>query len=270
MATRTQNQLFRTAAGLCLAVSLCVPASAAKKAQTVGVVVDQTPMRFSASTFSEGTTYLPVRETVAAVQPDAMISGSGAELTAEGDDFLLTAKVGNAYFSVNDRYLYVPDLIQANEQGEPMIPTRQFAAAMGITVSWDNQVILGSEGTPMQTKDRPLSDAEVQLIARVIAHESGSEPLEGRMAVGNVILNRVLDPDFPDSVSDVLYQKNQFVGATRAKADSVSILAAKLVAEGANVVPGAVWFNGTGKPFYGSRNGRLIAEIGHHSFYGKK
>ncbi len=53
---------------------------------------------------------------------------------------------------------------------------------------------------------------ELFLLAKIIHAEAGSSwiPLEWRMKVGEVVLNRVASPEFPDTIHDVVYQKNQY------------------------------------------------------------
>ena len=51
---------------------------------------------------------------------------------------------------------------------------------------------------------------EVQLLARIIAAEARGEPLAGQVAVGAVILNRMQDPAFPNTLSGVIFQPNAF------------------------------------------------------------
>lgn len=48
------------------------------------------------------------------------------------------------------------------------------------------------------------------LLANLIYCEAGGEPYEGQVAVGSVVMNRVLSPKFPNTISGVIYQKNQF------------------------------------------------------------
>lgn len=52
-----------------------------------------------------------------------------------------------------------------------------------------------------------LSDKDVECLARNIFYESGGEPLEGKVAVGVVTLNRSQDPRYPSTVCDVVKQK---------------------------------------------------------------
>ena len=54
------------------------------------------------------------------------------------------------------------------------------------------------------------TDADVELLAKVISAEARGESYEGQVAVGAVILNRVAHPSFPDSLSGVVYQKGAF------------------------------------------------------------
>jgi spore germination cell wall hydrolase CwlJ-like protein len=42
-----------------------------------------------------------------------------------------------------------------------------------------------------------------------IYREAGNEPIEGRIAVAQVTLNRVAHPDFPNTICGVVYQKNK-------------------------------------------------------------
>ena len=54
------------------------------------------------------------------------------------------------------------------------------------------------------------TNADVELLAKVISAEARGESYEGQVAVGAVILNRVAHPSFPDSLSGVVYQKGAF------------------------------------------------------------
>lgn len=50
----------------------------------------------------------------------------------------------------------------------------------------------------------------IDLLARLINGEARGEPYKGQVAVGAVVMNRVKSSDFPDTISGVIYQKNQF------------------------------------------------------------
>ncbi|MBE5964541.1 MAG: cell wall hydrolase [Lachnospira sp.] len=55
---------------------------------------------------------------------------------------------------------------------------------------------------------------EIWLLACIIKYESGWEPYEGKLAVANVVLNRVKHAQFPSSIKTVVYQRNQFSGVS--------------------------------------------------------
>ncbi len=57
------------------------------------------------------------------------------------------------------------------------------------------------------------SDSEVYLLACIIEWEAGWEPYEGKLAVANVVLNRVRSSRFAqNSITDVIYAPGQFSG----------------------------------------------------------
>lgn len=55
-----------------------------------------------------------------------------------------------------------------------------------------------------------VTDEDIEIIARAIYGEGRGEPYEGQVAIGAVILNRVASPDFPNTVSEVVYQRGAF------------------------------------------------------------
>lgn len=55
-----------------------------------------------------------------------------------------------------------------------------------------------------------FSEGDRYLLANLIYCEAGGEPYEGQVAVGAVVINRVLSSVFPNTVSGVIYQSRQF------------------------------------------------------------
>ena len=52
--------------------------------------------------------------------------------------------------------------------------------------------------------------SDLDLLARAIYGEGRGEPYEGQVAVGAVVINRVLSSVFPNTLSGVIYQSGQF------------------------------------------------------------
>ena len=55
-----------------------------------------------------------------------------------------------------------------------------------------------------------FADGDRYLLANLIYCEAGNQPYEGQVAVGAVVINRVLSSVFPDTVVGVIYQNKQF------------------------------------------------------------
>lgn len=53
-----------------------------------------------------------------------------------------------------------------------------------------------------------ISAADKDLMARLVSAEAKGEPYAGKVAVATVILNRLDNADFPDSIKAVIYQKD--------------------------------------------------------------
>ncbi len=55
-----------------------------------------------------------------------------------------------------------------------------------------------------------FEEGDRYLLANLIYCEAGGEPYDGQVAVGAVVINRVLSSVYPDTVTGVIYQKSQF------------------------------------------------------------
>ncbi|MDA1509620.1 cell wall hydrolase [Bacillus cereus] len=55
-----------------------------------------------------------------------------------------------------------------------------------------------------------ISGDDFDLLSRLVEAEAGIEPFEGKIAVANVILNRVESDQFPNTIEGVIYEAGQF------------------------------------------------------------
>ena len=55
-----------------------------------------------------------------------------------------------------------------------------------------------------------LNDEEIMLLSKLVAGEARGESYEGQVAVAAVVINRVKDSRFPNTLEGVIYQKNAF------------------------------------------------------------
>ena len=195
--------------------------------------------------------------------------------TVHNDKLVLTAKAGDLYLTVNGRYLYTPEGIQI-ENGKIMVPLSALVKAFDGSLTWN-----GTTGMTAVTRgsgaaksgDQYYNADDLFWLSRVIYTESGNQPLEGKMAVGNVVMNRVKHPSFPSTIEGVLAQKNQFTTywsghIGRSSPNAESVIAAKLVLDGGVVeeVKNALYFDSAASS-WASRNRTCVAVIGGHRFY---
>lgn len=93
------------------------------------------------------------------------------------------------------------------------------------------------------------TEEELDLLARLVSSEGGGESYDTKLKIASVVMNRVTDPYFPDTIREVIYQKNQFAVTTYRingvimidrPADEESFRAAKEVLDYGTVLPSTV------------------------------
>ncbi len=117
------------------------------------------------------------------------------------------------------------------------------------------------------------SVSDLQLMARAINGEARGEPYEGQVAVGAVILNRVRNSSFPNTIAGVIYQPGAFTAVSDGQInvpiaeDSTVYKAAQDALNGWDPTGGAIYYfnpdTATNKWIW-SRP--LIKQIGKHRF----
>lgn len=85
-------------------------------------------------------------------------------------------------------------------------------------------------------------EEDVQLLATAIHAESRGEPYEGQVAVGAVMVNRVLSDQFPDTITGVLTQYTNFELEKAQAPDQTAMKAAKDAIEGWDPTNGAMYY----------------------------
>ena len=93
------------------------------------------------------------------------------------------------------------------------------------------------------------TEEELDLLARLIYSEGGGESYETKLKIASVVMNRVEDSNFPDTIRGVIYQKSQF-SVTTVKingvvmidrpADEESKKAAKEILDYGSILPSTV------------------------------
>lgn len=112
-----------------------------------------------------------------------------------------------------------------------------------------------------------LSDEDYEVLLRIVEAEAGGEDTEGKMLVACVVLNRVADERFPDTVKDVVFQREngtaQFSPAYsgryyRVVVSEDTIEAVDRVLAGEDISEGALFF--ASRKYAGSKKMRWFDE----------
>lgn len=72
-------------------------------------------------------------------------------------------------------------------------------------------------GQKLTVPSSSVTNAEKDLLARLVESEAKGESYAGKVAVATVILNRVDSPLFPNSIKSVIYQTGQFTPVANGK-----------------------------------------------------
>lgn len=66
---------------------------------------------------------------------------------------------------------------------------------------------------PVQGYAIPVTQSDIDMMAKLVYLEARGEPYNGQVAVAEVVINRVLSRSFPNTVYGVIYQRGQFTPA---------------------------------------------------------
>ncbi len=163
--------------------------------------------------------------------------------------------------------------------GRTYIPLRFVTENFGVDVVWDGEhfeVKLSSEQEiPNENYviEKSYNYDDILWLSRIIQVETSDGSLEMKLAVANVVLNRVKDARFPNSVYDVIFQIDVYTQFPPAHKDSfqtlepshLSKIAAKKALEGVNVIEDGLFFNN--QPFKSKSTDDLIRIIEGEYFY---
>jgi N-acetylmuramoyl-L-alanine amidase len=141
------------------------------------------------------------------------------------------------------------------------------------------QLLLPNGANSPQASRAEVTPGDTYLLAQLINAEAEGEPFEGQVAVGAVVLNRLLDPSFPKTIKDVILQHNsdldtyQFEpvenGAINEQPCPSAVQAADAALSGWDPTGGALYFYNpvkTASDFFDSAL-TYLKQIGNHLFY---
>lgn len=226
-----------------------------------------------ASFAEDGVTYVPLAPFLEALGGwETLWDENARAASAETELFSLTVPVQRSHV-LADGYLYDMSADTLVRSGSTYVPLRSLADLLGAQVEfvdWDSPVAVQSGESAAYTEE------DLYWLSRIISAESKGESLLGQIAVGNVILNRVSSDKFPDTVKAVVFDRKDAVqfepvanGTIYDEPTEQSVLAARLVLNGANAVGSCLYFfnPSLSKGTWIRRNCSYFGAIGCHAFY---
>ncbi len=150
---------------------------------------------------------------------------------------------------------------------ETEIPTEETA----------EQVVVEETPEALTGNSFNLEDQEYQVLLKIVEAEAGCEDTEGRMLVANVVMNRVRNGYFPNTVTEVVYQRQdgtaQFSPVSDGRIDTVNVSqgtidAVARVMNGEDISQGALFFRSvrSRSGWFDQKLSRVL-EHGNHIFY---
>lgn len=280
---KKRTKLFSICA-LCLLAFMLIPtntfAAQTTNYESIPLAIEGKEIMNGEALLIDSITYVPLRKLTESARADAKITYNDRTKTAtiKYDNTTITVTTGLRYISVNGRYFYGVGAVK-NIGGSLYVPIRPLAKALGFDVKWNGttrSVNLVRESWTVADAESYYNADELYWLSRIIEAEAGGEILEGKIAVGNVVLNRVADKRYPNSIYGVIFDfKNgiqftpAYTGTIYNTPSSESIIAAKICLEGYEIKEGVLFFFNPriATSNWISKNRPFAMTIGGHDFY---
>ncbi len=206
-------------------------------------------------------------------------SPSPETVTVTGNNLVLTARVGDAYLTVNGRVLYTGAGI-LSLRGWIFAPLSSMATAMGASLTvrngWYQAYLISGDPTAVPSATQTYNSTDLYWLSRIISAEARGEPFEGQIAVGNVVLNRVRSSEFPNTVKGVIFDSTYGIqfspvanGTIYNTPTESAVMAAKVCLEGYSLSDRALYFfnPALATSSWIRRTRTYLFTIGGHAFY---
>lgn len=288
-----------------LLVCLLLLVSTSFASDNIKILVNNSEIYSDVKPFiSNGTTYVPLRFISESLNTDSVSWNQNNQS--------ITIKKGSKIlnFFINKNYAFINNT-RENINGTPIIkdsrtfvPLRIISETLDANVNWDNTTLTvkittsqnnqissvkptskpatkpsastsSSSSTSSNTSNKHDEDA-VYWLSRIIEAEASGEPYSGKVAVGEVILNRVQSNEFPNTIWKVIFDDTYAIqfepvanGTIYNTPSNESINAAKEALDGSNYVKGSLYFLNPDIAVSNwiTQNREFCTTIANHDFY---
>lgn len=162
-----------------------------------------------------------------------------------------TVKKGDTLYKIANNYGTTVNAIKSTNglksdtiyPGQVLLISKQASSTQATTASRSGSSSAAAQRTAVSSK---LSAEELELLAKIVYGEARGESYEGQVAVAAVVLNRVKDPNFPNTIKGVIYQPGAFTAVTDGQfyltPNETAYKAAKDAAAGWDPTGGALYY----------------------------
>ena len=224
-------------------------------------------------------TYVPVRFVSEALGFSVFWDGEENAATIKKGDNEAVYYVGEKSSVINGE----EDVMEAkayNVNSRVFVPVRNVCEFLDASVSWNSELyivdITSKHNFSENARKKDYTKDDIFWMSRIIESESGGEPISGKVAVGNVVLNRVKSLEFPNSIYGVIFDKKYGVqfeptinGTIYSAPTHQSVSAAKRALNGENNIGNCLYFLNPkiASSFWIVNNRQYYTTISNHDFY---
>ena len=225
-----------------------------------------------------GTVYIPIRKFVESnTSAQVSYNRTSKTLSVSGAGHSISVSDGAHVLYASNRPIFsmTPSVVLSD--GNMYVPASTLAKALGMRLSQSaSSVYFSGAPSPLLSASRFYREDEVYWLARIINAESRGEALIGQIAVGNVVLNRVKSPLYPNTIWSVIFDKKYGVqfspiidGSIYNEPTYTAVLAAKICLEGFSLSDDALFFlyPRASTSSWIPKNREYAFSIGKHDFY---
>lgn len=195
-------------------------------------------------------------------KPVIIMVGKSSDFTNSQHMVVLTGLTEDGKITVNDPYgpNYTKwELMDGFENGFDEVDVKT-----GFAGAWIYEEYVAPPVLPTRYPGVDLTPEEEYLLASIIWLESRGESFEGQQAIAEIVLNRLVSEDFPNTVNDIIFAENQF-STTKFLDDAdpgeIQYKAIESALTGESVLPIDVYYFGR-YPV----NNKIWGTIGGHTF----
>lgn len=228
----------------------------------------------------EGNTYVPMKKFADWLGNFTYSFDSSTKtLTLKGENLKVVARAEDMYICANDRYFYTVGEVKYVD-GEIYVPIRPMTKALNCYVEWDSAssrfIVRSGDTSRLATAGQVYNSGDIYWLSRIISAEAKGESMKGKIAVGNVVINRMRSSDFPNSIYGVIFDKKYGIQFTPVANNTIyneptseSIIAAKMCIEGYSLSNEVLYFlnPAISSSSWIQRSRPYAFTVGNHKFY---